>query len=280
MQGDTPIVVVFGPTASGKTTRAIEIARERGGEVISADSRQVYQGFPVTTCRASDEEMRGIPHHLIGFLPITQVYSAAHFKHDADRLIEEIRGRGRVPIVAGGTYFYLEALLFEHSLPEVPADHSLRSDLEKLSGEELHARLAARDSRRAAALHPNDRVRLIRALEILTQLPSVPARERGMLRYPVEWVLLSPHRDELRARIETRVWERVDLLITEIAAAQDRLTPELAERLGLDFSLTLAHLRGERSREELAERLIARDWQYARRQRAWARRIYRTVTSQ
>lgn len=273
MQDDRPIVVVFGPTASGKTSRAIEIAQERGGEVISADSRQVYRGFPVTTCRARDEEMQGIPHHLIGFLPITQIYSAGAFRQDADRLISEIRARGNLPIIAGGTYFYLEALLWQGSLPEIPADNAVRSELTTHSNEELHARLAERDPRRAREVNANDRVRLIRALEILAIHPEVPERTLSNMRYAPEWVVLDPPRDVLRSRIEARVWERLDGMIEEIKSAQTQLTHSTAERLGLDFTLTLAHLRGELSGNELAARLISRDWRYAKRQKNWAKRV-------
>ncbi len=275
-----PIVVVYGPTASGKTARAIEIARERGGEVISTDSRQIYEGFPVTTCKASLEEMQGVPHHLIGILPITEVYSASDFKRDADTLIGEIRERGNVPVVAGGTYFYLEALLWEHTLPDVPADAHVRAELEQRTNQELYDELVECDARRAAALHPNDRVRLIRALEILEVLPAVPERLRGHQRHDVKWVLLTPEREELRDRITTRVWVRLDAMIEEIRSSREHMDADTTQRLGYEFTRTLEHLKGELSREELAHALIARDWQYAKRQNSWARRIHRTVTSQ
>src|SRR3989344_8017164 len=191
------ILCIAGPTASGKSARAVAEALERDGEVISVDSRQVYRGLDIGTEKISREEMRGIPHHLIDIRDAREPYSAGDFVADATRLIEDISVRGKLPILAGGTHFYFDALL--HGLPEsTPPDVKLREELEELPTEELLVRVKAADPHRAAALDPANRRRLIRALEIIATHGTVPPRRipkpssgtRSNLvkEYGVEWV--------------------------------------------------------------------------------------------
>ncbi|HEX8946737.1 MAG TPA: tRNA (adenosine(37)-N6)-dimethylallyltransferase MiaA, partial [Candidatus Paceibacterota bacterium] len=135
-----PILCVIGPTASGKTSRSVAEAKARGGEIISVDSRQVYRGLDIGTEKVTLEEMQGVPHHLLDIRDPEERYSAGDFVRDTSHLIEEIHARGKVPILVGGTHFYFDALL--HGLPaEVPENPALRAELEKLSDEELFARV-------------------------------------------------------------------------------------------------------------------------------------------
>lgn len=265
------ILLVIGPTASGKTARAIKEAKERNGEVISADSRQIYKGFDVTTCKATPEEMEGISHHLMSFVAISEVYTAADFKRDADAAISDIAARGKLPIIAGGTMFYLDVLLFENTHAEVAPNETLRRALETKTNNELYAQLQTLDPRRANELSPTDRYRLVRALEIADALGSVPTLSARKPRYDVEVVYLERDRDELRARIQQRVEVRLDAMLAEIKDAKDKLDSKTARRLGFDFTLSLDHLAGKLSREELIEALTAKDWQYAKRQMLWWR---------
>ena len=174
------ILCIAGPTASGKSSRAVEEALARNGEVISVDSRQVYRTLNIGTEKITSEEMRGVPHHLIDIRNPEEAYSAGDFVADAVRLIEEISARGRLPVLAGGTHFYFDALL--NGLPAaVPTNESLREELEKLSTEELYARIRGADSRRASELDPANRRRLVRALEIIAALGTVPPRNSKKL---------------------------------------------------------------------------------------------------
>ena len=275
----TGILLITGPTASGKSARAVEEALRRGGEVVSADSRQVYEGFDATTAKITAYEMRGVPHHLLSFIPVEKIYTAFDFVRDADRAIAAVASRGKLPIVAGGTMFYIHALLWEGTLSHVPANPSLRAALETQSTEALYQALAERAPRRAAHVHPHDRYRILRALEISETLGAVPPVDRGALRYRVELINLTPPRDELRARIRARVEERLPKILEEIRGAEAALDAETARRLGFDFTLTLRHLRGEITREEFIEALSAKDWQYARRQVRWFSRMERELAS-
>lgn len=267
------IVVVVGPTASGKTSRAIEIAKERDGEVISVDSRQVYRGLDIGTEKISKEEMGGIPHHLIDIRDPEEVYSAGDFVSDARSLISDITSRGKLPVLAGGTHFYIDALLF--GLPEgTPKNEALRMELEELSDAELLARIQALDPRRAKELDPKNRRRLVRALEIIDAYGSVPARENAQIPYEVEWVVVSQKQDVLKERIATRLKGALDRgLIEEVARVRERVGDARLNELGLEYKIVGEYLREERDRESVEPALLSKLLQYARRQRAWLRKL-------
>ena len=211
------ILAIIGPTASGKSSRAVEEALARGGEIISVDSRQVYRGLDIGTEKISQEEMQGIPHHLIDIRDVNEPYSAGDFVTGAARLIEEIAAHGKLPILVGGTHFYFDALL--HGLPQdTPADPRLREELAALTTEELLARVHAADPRRAAELDPANRRRLIRALEIIATHGTVPLREGngGFINLRmVEWVVIDPPGEELRKRIDARLGSALARGLTE-----------------------------------------------------------------
>ena len=167
------ILVVVGPTASGKTGLAIELAKRFNGEVISADSRQVYRGLDIGTAKTTKEEMDGVPHHLIDVADPKEVYNASDFKQGAEAAIADIVARGKLPIVAGGTFFYVDILLGRVALPDVPPNEQLRKKLEEKSAAELYQELQAKDPRRAAEIDPQNKRRVIRALEIARELDYV-----------------------------------------------------------------------------------------------------------
>lgn len=269
----SPIICVAGPTASGKSRRAIELAKELGGEVISVDSRQVYRMLDIGTEKTTKEEMEGIPHHLIDIVDPKDTYSAGDFTRDASRLIEEIRSRGKQPILAGGTHFYFDALVY--GLPETtPQNPVLREELETRSCASLMDELQARDPRRAERVDPNNKRRLIRALEIIESHGQVPERTQGEPIYEVEWVLLNPERDELRARITTRLEKALQGgLIEETKRVRDYVGDARLNELGLEYKIVGEYLRGERSEESLLPSLSTKVWHYARHQKAWLRKL-------
>lgn len=266
------IVCVIGPTASGKTAKAIALAKERNGEIISVDSRQVYRGLNLGTEKITLEEMQGVPHHLIDIRGPEDAYSAADFVQDAARLIEDIARRGKLPILAGGTHFYFSALL--HGLPpETPPNPALREELEACTTQELYERITQLDSERAAMLDPNNRRRIVRALEIADALGSVPAR-KPLHAYEVEWVSLLPEREELRARISARLKETLAKgLVDEVRLVRERVGDERLNELGLEYRIIGECLRGEREETSLLGALESALFQYARRQEAWLRKL-------
>ena len=271
------ILCIAGPTASGKSSRAVAEALARDGEVISVDSRQVYRGLDIGTEKISAEEMRGVPHHLIDIREPGESYSAGDFVTDAKRLIADISARGKLPILAGGTHFYFDALLY--GLPEgTDADPELRAELEKLPTEELYARVRSADARRALELDPKNRRRLIRALEIIASLGSVPARSvlnvKHLKQYEVEWIIIDPPREELREKIDARLKNALARgLIDEVRRVRESVGDARLDELGLEYKIIGEYLRDERDEASLLPTLSAKLWQYARRQKAWLRKL-------
>ncbi len=285
------ILCIAGPTASGKSSRAIEEALARNGEVISVDSRQVYRGLDIGTEKISHEEMRGVPHHLIDIRDAGENYSAGDFVADATQRIEEISARGKLPILAGGTHFYFDALL--SGLPHVAMNEKLREKLEEIPTEELFARIQNADSRRAAELDPMNRRRLIRALEIIEAIGHVPARpvptpysgtRLNLVDYEVGWIVIDPPREELRKKIDARLVSALEHgLIDEVRRVREQVGDPSRQgeaeadlrlnELGLEYKIVGEFLRGERDEKSLLPALSAKLWQFARRQKAWLRKL-------
>ncbi len=269
----SPIICVAGPTASGKSARAVALAQELDGEVISVDSRQVYRMLDIGTEKTTEEEMQDIPHHLVDICDPKEPYSAGDFVRDAARLIDDMRARGKRPILAGGTHFYFDALLY--GLPEnTPQNPQLREDLEKRPVASLMEELRARDPRRAERIDPMNKRRLVRALEIIDAHGHVPEREQAEPRYAAEWVILNPERDELRERIRVRLEKALASgLVEETRKVREYVGDARLNELGLEYRIVGEYLRDERSEESLLPTLSSRVWHYARHQKAWLRRL-------
>jgi tRNA dimethylallyltransferase len=273
LDNSLPLLCVVGPTASGKSARAVELAKEFDGEVISVDSRQVYRMLDIGTEKTSQEEMDGVPHHLIDILDPRESYSAADFVRDTERLIADIESRGKRPILAGGTHFYFEALIY--GLPETSApDPAARLALEALSTEELVSRLRAADPRRAQRIDLQNRRRLIRALEIVAEHGHVPERSTETPLHEVEWVVINPERDVLRERIVKRLESAFSRgLVEEVRRVRDYVGDTRLNELGLEYRVIGEYLRGEREEDTLVPTLSTKLWHYARHQKAWLRKL-------
>lgn len=269
------IVCIAGPTASGKTSRAVALAKERNGEIISVDSRQVYRMLDIGTEKITREEMDGVPHHLIDIRDPKESYSAGDFVTDATKLIREIAERRKLPILAGGTHFYFDALLY--GLPEsTPHDPELRAALETRTDEELYKEIEERDPRRAKELDPKNTRRLVRALELIQRYGTVPLRSSNET-YDVEWEMLLPEREELRERIKKRLEETLRRgLVEEVRRVREYVGDTRLNELGLEYRVVGEYLRGERTEESLLPALTSKLFQYARRQEAWLRKLRNT----
>lgn len=269
------IIAVIGPTASGKSAKAIELAKELHGEVISVDSRQVYRTLDIGTEKTMPEERAGIPHHLIDIRDPEETYSAGDFVKDAKHLITDIQARGKTPILAGGTHFYFDALLF--GLPDEPVNAELRASLAGKSAEELFAQLKRMDPHRAEHIDSANPRRLIRAIEIATMRGTVPERPRAAPAYEVEWHIIDLPREELRARVDARLSQALARgLIEEVERTRMRLGANADARLtelGLEYRIIGEYLRGERTEDSLLPALSSALWRYARQQKAWLKRL-------
>jgi tRNA dimethylallyltransferase len=278
-----PVVLLMGPTASGKSALAMALAERFPVEIISVDSAQVYRGMDIGTAKPSAEERARVPHHLIDILEPVQSYSAARFVRDAEQLIGEIRGRLRLPLLVGGTMLYLRSLL--HGLSDLPpADAGLRAAIEKEAKAEgwpaLHARLASKDPVTAARLSPNDGQRIQRALEIIELSGESPTTHFQQRRPPqidgpvLKFALGFADRAELHRRIERRLHQMMAAgLLEEVRALRDRgdLNADLPSMRSVGYRQLWRHLDGVYGLDEAVERAISASRQLAKRQLTWLR---------
>ena len=266
--------MVVGPTASGKTGLAVKHAKEFNGEVISADSRQVYQGLDIGTAKTTKAEMAGVTHHLIDVTDPENTYSAADFVRDSKEAIANINDRNKLPIVAGGTFFYVDALLGRTSLPEVPPNPELRDYLETKDAKILYAELQKKDPRRAASVEPENKRRIIRALEIAHELEYVPSPEKK--ESPFEYLIIGIQieKEELREKFEKRArdWLEQNFLEEVKNLLDSGLDRDRLMEIGFEYRLGLELLDEEISKEEFIQKFIEKNWQYARRQMSWLKR--------
>ncbi len=275
------LTVIAGPTASGKTAIAIELARRQGGEIVSADSQQVYRYFDIGTAKPSAEELAAVPHHLISVVDPLEPFSAAEYQRRADAAIEEITSRGKPVFVVGGTGMYLRILL--HGLVEAPgADPELRAELEALAAAEgreaVHRKLAEVDPETAAKLPSQDLVRTIRALEIHKQTGKPASefrREHSFTedRYPFRMYVLSPPREVLYGTIDTRTAAMFQRgLVDEVRELIARGYAEAAPMRSVGYVQAKAVVDGRLPVEEAIQQAAQETRRYAKRQLTWFRK--------
>lgn len=267
------ILVIVGPTASGKTSLSIKLAKEQNGEVISADSRQVYRGLDLGTGKVTQEEMDGVPHHLLDIADPKEIYTAADFVRDGRAAIADIISRGKLPIIVGGTFFYTDALLGRIVTPEVPPNPLLRAELEKLSAPELFEKLQALDPERAEHIDEHNPRRLERAIEIALALGKVPQLPTEEI-YDARILGIKIDQETLHKNIHTRLLARLDAgMIDEVKRLHEKgLSYERMEDLGLEYRYIARHLKDELSYEEMVEILETKIRQFAKRQMTWLKR--------
>lgn len=277
-----PLLVILGPTAAGKTEVAIETALRFHGEIISGDSMQVYRGMDIGTAKPTMEERRGVPHHLIDILDPDQAFSVADFQARVEALIPEIAARGKLPILAGGTGLYLRAVTTEYTFTETHTDWDLRRRLaeeaDRLGEESLHRRLAEVDPIAASKIHPNDRRRVIRALEVYYQtgepISSLQTAEAGKSKWDLLLIGLTMDRDLLYRRIEQRVDRMVeDGLVEEVRhLLLSGHSRDLFSMQSLGYREIASYLKGEIPLEEAIALVKRNTRRFAKRQMTWFRR--------
>lgn len=280
-QQTIPVVAVVGPTASGKTGLGVCLAKRFSGEVVSADSMQVYKGMPIGTAQPTQEEMEGIPHHLMGFLDPREQFSVARWCQLAGQCIEQIHSRGNLPILVGGTGLYISSLLDHIQFVDSPSDPELRQHLNRRAQEEggqaLLNELAQYDPETAAALHPNNVGRIVRAMEMyqLTGITMAEQRRRSREKpSPYRPVMIGICYEE-RQKLYDRINKRVDQMMEQGLLEEAKAAMEVEEGCGLQaigHKELFPYLKGEISLEEALEQLKQSTRRYAKRQLTWFRR--------
>jgi tRNA dimethylallyltransferase len=267
------IIAIVGPTASGKSGLAVEIAKKYNGEIISADSRQVYVGLDIGTGKITKKEMSGIPHHLLDVANPKNRFTVSDFKKLADESIAEIISRGKLPIICGGTGFYIESVVKNVLLPDVPVNKKLREGLSKKSALQLFEILKKLDHRRAVAIGQHNKVRLIRAIEIAETLGKIPPIKTDP-KYEVLSIGIKIEKDKLKEKIYARLISRIKQgMIGEAKKLHVKgLSWKRMKELGLEYRALARHLFGELTKQEMIEQLNREIYQYSRRQIQWFKR--------
>lgn len=268
------VIVICGQTATGKSDFAVDLAKKinppAGGEIISADSRQVYKGLNIGSGKITKKEMEGIPHHLLDIANPKTVFSVSQFIKKGEQAIKDILKRNRVPIICGGTGFYIDALVSGKTFPEVKPNIALRKKLNKENLESLQKILKDLDSERFKKIDIHNKVRLIRAIEIAKTLGKVP-RIKKQKKYNVEYIGISFPDEILKQRIHDRLYKRMKIgMVTEVKKLHETgLSWKRLESFGLEYKYIALYLQKKLSKKEMLLELEHAIWHYAKRQKTW-----------
>ena len=278
------VLCVVGPTACGKTKMGVLLAKQYGGEVVSVDSMQIYRGMTIGSAAPTAEEMEGVPHHMVAVADPAESWSVARFTREADRRVQDILARGKLPVLVGGTGLYLDALIDGRTFAAGQSGGAVRRELEERLAAEgvepLLSELRQADPEAAARLHPGDEKRIIRALEVWRETGrTITEHNRETQRLPKRYDplyigLTFRDRGDLRARIDRRVDAMAaGGLLEEVRALRDRRVPREATALqAIGYKELLSWLDGETSLEAALDQVKLRSRQYAKRQLTWLRR--------
>ena len=279
----TPLVILTGPTAVGKTALSVRLAKAIGGEIISADSMQVYRHMDIGSAKITPEEMSGVPHHLIDILEPSEEFNVVWFQRLARRAVQEICGRGHVPVVAGGTGFYIQALLYDVDFTENDGDPAFRRQLQTIAKTQgsgaLYERLRKIDPESCETIHENNVKRVIRAIEFYEKT-GVRISEHNRIQrqnsspYNFAYFVLTDDRQKLYGRIEERVDEMMAQgLVEEVRRLKEMgCTADMVSMQGLGYKEILAYLDGKSTLEEAVYRIKLNTRHFAKRQLTWFRR--------
>jgi len=281
MQALPKILVVLGPTASGKSDLAVKLALQRNGEVISADSRQVYKGLDIGSGKITKKEMQGVPHHLLDILSPHKVFTASDYARLARKAINDILSRGKLPIICGGTGFYIDAAIYKDSFASVKPNPIIRNKLNLLATNKLAQKLAELDPKRFTSIDKYNRTRLIRSLEIVLDTGKPVPKLKKIALYNAEKIGILWPLAELDKRIELRLNQRLSPitggLINEVAHLKSPekgkgLSPQRLHDLGLEYRYVSLFLDGKLDYETMRANLLTAIKQYARKQITWFKR--------
>lgn len=276
------VIIICGPTASGKTSLSIELAKKLQGEIISCDSMQIYKDMDIGTAKPTLEEREGIKHYLLDFVSPNQRYSVAEFKNDAEKAIEQILNNGKVPIIVGGTGLYVDALINNITYPEIEIDLEYREKLEKIVQEQgleiLYEKAKQIDEQAINSISKNDKKRIMRILEIYHQTGKNKTEiekesRKNPSKYEYHIFAINMDREKLYDRINKRVDIMIELgLIEEVKLLLEKYKEFPTAMQGLGYKEVVSYLNGEMSKNEMIEKLKMETRRYAKRQLTWFRR--------
>lgn len=270
------VIAVVGPTASGKSGLGIFLAKKFGGEIISADSRQVYRGMDTGTGKVTKKEQRSVKHHLLDVADPKKIFTVSDFKEQGSKAIEKILKAGKIPFIVGGTAFYVDALLKDIPLPQVPPNKKMRAQFDKLTVELLFEKLKKLDPERARTIDPKNKRRLIRALEIIEATGKVPTLstkyEKLDTQYDILWLGLKPK------NLEKIIKERLDKRLRQgmIKEVKKLLSKGVSKKrlgdLGLEYRWLSRYLNNEINYKDMKSGLLRDIIKYSKRQMTWFKR--------
>lgn len=282
MQNKPKVIVICGPTASGKTGLSIELAKKINGEIVSCDSMQIYKDMTIGTAKPTKEEMQGIPHYLIDFVSPDTRYSVADFKRDAEQAISKIIEKGKVPIVVGGTGLYADTLVYNIKYPEIEIDLEYRKQLEEMIEKEglesAYQKAKEIDEEAASKISSNDKKRIMRILEIYHQTGKTKTQLEAESRleeppYQYMFYAIGMDREKLYERINLRVDIMIEQgLIEEVEELLKKYKEFPTAMQGLGYKEVVEYLQGNATREEMIETLKMETRRYAKRQLTWFRK--------
>ena len=277
------IVVIIGPTSSGKSDLAVRIAKRFKGEVISADSRQVYKWMDIGTGKVTKKEMKGVPHHLLDVVSPKETFTVARYKKLAEKAIQEITAKNKLPIICGGTGFYIDSLLYNWKIPMVPPQLELRKSLTKKSAAELFKMLSGLDPERAKTIDIQNKIRLVRALEIVmttgSPTPKFQLFDNKNSDYDFLKIGIKTPEEELKKRINKRLMKRLKQgMIKEVERLHKQgVSWERLDSFGLEYRYISRYLQGLINYKKLVETVEKENRRYAKRQMTWFKRDKNTI---
>lgn len=272
------LVVIVGPTAVGKTALSIDMAKKFNGEIISGDSMQVYRGLDIGTAKITNEEMQGIPHYMIDIKDPNEVFSVKDFQKKVKELIVKINDNGRLPILVGGTGLYITSIIHNYEFSNIGSDPQFRKQMEEFAdqygNEALHEKLADRDVKNYKQLHPNNRRRVIRALEVVHKtgktLDEIQTENTGQPAYELALIGLTLPRTELYRRINERVDQMIEQgLIQEACSLYKKNIRDTQSIQAIGYKELFLYFDGKLTKDEAVEQLKRNSRRYAKRQLTW-----------
>lgn len=266
------VIVILGPTSSGKSDLAIKVAKKYNGEIISADSRQIYREMNIGTGKVTKAEQKLVKHHMLDIVSPKSVFNAAQFKKKAEKIVENILERKKMPIICGGTGFWIKAIVDNVDFPEVKPNLDLRKKLEKKTAEELFYMLEKLDPERAKNIDAKNKVRLIRAIEICKTLGKVPVIASGNEKYDFLQIGINIPKEKLQDNIRKRLQKRFQLgMIEEVEKLHKnhKLSWEKIQSFGLGYFWIPLYLQKKINKEDLFEKVYLAEKDYAKRQMTW-----------
>ncbi|HOK00777.1 MAG TPA: tRNA (adenosine(37)-N6)-dimethylallyltransferase MiaA [Candidatus Pacearchaeota archaeon] len=273
------IIVILGPTASGKSDLAIKLAQKFNGEIISADSRQVYKGLDIGSGKIKKEEMKEIPHYLLDVASPKRRFSVSKYQKLSLKAIEKIFKKNKIPIICGGSGFYIQSVIDGIKIPEVKPNYKLRKELSKKTPDELYQMLKKLDKNRAESIDRKNSRRLIRAIEIAIELKKVPKLEKHPLPYPVLILGIKKEKEELKKLIKKRLLKRLDEgMVDEVKNLyKNKVSFKKLEEFGLEYRYIAFYLQEKMTYDEMVKSLQKEIEHYAKRQMTWFKKDNRII---